>query len=256
MNKAIFQDTGGFPLETETLNNMQDAYNIFNALGEMAGNKTIIKGCEVVGAEVSDGLVYLDGELFEFRGAQAQAKVIIKQDIVSVPFGNGDVKETYFNRYVTFGTGADAILWSEFKTLDPLLVLMNRIDVVEKKASVFQAGGGMVLWNKPATDIPAGWAEVVDWRGRMPVGMDSAQTEFAAQGQEGGAKEKTLSVDEMPEHDHGVQGYAGVQGVDTNSHIDAPTNGDSHTRTTKEGNGVSFSIMNPYRVVMFIEYVG
>jgi hypothetical protein len=44
-----------------------------------------------------------------------------------------------------------------------------------KKTAVFQAGRGMVLWNKPAVDIQLD-GRIVDWRGRMPVGFDASPT--------------------------------------------------------------------------------
>jgi microcystin-dependent protein len=49
-------------------------------------------------------------------------------------------------------------------------------------------------------------------KGRVPVGLDSAQTEFDALGETGGAKTHTLSVAEMPAHDHGgVSGSGSIQ---------------------------------------------
>lgn len=39
-------------------------------------------------------------------------------------------------------------------------------------------------------------------KGRVPVGVDSSQTEFATLGQVGGEKTHTLTVDEMPSHQH------------------------------------------------------
>jgi microcystin-dependent protein len=39
-------------------------------------------------------------------------------------------------------------------------------------------------------------------KGRIPVGLDSAQTEFDALGETGGAKTHTLTTAEMPSHTH------------------------------------------------------
>jgi microcystin-dependent protein len=39
-------------------------------------------------------------------------------------------------------------------------------------------------------------------KGRVPVGFDSAQTEFDALGEAGGAKTHTLTTAEMPSHTH------------------------------------------------------
>jgi len=49
MNRINIQQTGGFPLETDTLNAMQNAYDIFNSLGNIIAPLAIVKGCEIVG---------------------------------------------------------------------------------------------------------------------------------------------------------------------------------------------------------------
>lgn len=77
---------------------------------------------------------------------------------------------------------------------------------------------GMIqLWYGAAANCPAGWAicdgtnGTPDMRGRVPVGLDSGQTEFDALGEAGGAKTHTLTEAEMPSHDHG----ASTQDADT-----------------------------------------
>lgn len=267
MNKLDVNQVGGFPLTTRILDEIQKAFTVFNGLGALAGDKTIISGCTVAGSTVSNGVVYVNGEVFEFRGGNTQTKVIIKEDAENLVFENNESKTVIRTRYVTFGTGVGAFDWVDFKRLIEIKAiptdLVTRLEALEKKNAVFQAGGGMVLWNKPASAIPAGWQEVVDWRGRMPVGFDAAQVEFNAMGKTGGAKNKSLSIAEMPEHDHDFK---------TNTNIDFGA-GDGIVRqrarsnsegpglpiaggTSSKGNGDGFSILNPYRVVMFIEYIG
>ncbi|MCR9099462.1 MAG: tail fiber protein [bacterium] len=52
---------------------------------------------------------------------------------------------------------------------------------------------------------------VPDLRGRTPMGADPGQTEFASLGQTGGAKTHTLTVAQMPSHNHsGFTGFAGT----------------------------------------------
>jgi microcystin-dependent protein len=43
---------------------------------------------------------------------------------------------------------------------------------------------------------------VPNLKGRVPVGLDSAQTEFDARGETGGAKTHTLTLGQMPSHTH------------------------------------------------------
>ena len=256
MNKTNFIQTGGWPLKSERLQELQTAYSIFNAYGSLAGNLTIISGCETLGTTVTDGVVFIDGELYGFKSASVtpSSTVIIIETPINRGFKNGVIKTVHTLRYATFGTAETSWPWSDFKLLDPITELMRRLNVLEKKNAVFQAGGGMVLWNKPAVDIPAGWQEVIDWRGRMPVGFDNVQSEFNVMGKTGGQKNKKLSIDEMPRHRHGTGSYSGV-GTGVKSEPWEGYNG-AGDYTDYQGNDQAFSILNPYRVVYFIEYIG
>ncbi len=130
MNNINFQQSIGFPLETNTFQEMQEAYRMFNAIGDLAGDKTIIKGCVENGQNISDGVIYLNGELFEFRGGVRQQSVVIKEEVTQVEFEDGENKDTYFNRYVEFGTGLDTYPWSDFKRVDNLVqVKQSFVDV-------------------------------------------------------------------------------------------------------------------------------
>lgn len=255
MNKTNFIQTGGWPLKSERLQEQQTAYSIFNAYGSLAGNLTIISGCETLGTTVQDGVVYIDGELYDFKSASVTptSTVIIIETPINRGFKNGVVKTVHTLRYATFGTAETSWLWSDFERLDPITELMRRLSVVEKKTAVFQAGGGMIFWNKPANEIPEGYQEVVDWRGRMPVGFDSTQVEFNAIGKVGGSKNKSLSVDEIPSHNHGFRAYT-QSGSNSGSGGEAAGYFENKV-TSNTGGGQSFSILNPFRTVLFIEFI-
>jgi hypothetical protein len=262
MNKTEFVQTGGFPVKAERLQELQTAYEIFNQFGSLAGNLTIVSGCTVIGSNVSDGFVFINNELLPFKAGTLAANVIIVEEASSKEFLNGEVKPVHFNRYATFGTSVNSFPWVDFvrpiQTKTIPLDLVSRLENLEKKAAVFQAGGGMVFWNKPLAEIPDGWQEVVNWRGRIPVGLDTTQTEFNLMGKQGGAKNKTLSISEIPSHNHGlsqVKNYTSNFG--TNGFYDRSNGAGNGTLTTdSQGGGASFSIMNPYRVVLFIEFIG
>lgn len=142
-----------------------------------------------------------------------------------------------------------------------------------KIMSVFQADGAMLFWNKPANTIPEGWQEVVDWRGRFPVGMNVDEPEFVTLGKEGGEKRHKLTIDELPKHKFKIaspstqSSYSSLnsgnslatinnQGNDGNYVLggiaDEPTVGLS----SQVGNDQEHNNLPPYRTVLFIEYVG
>ena len=259
MNKANFQQNGGFPIETNTFDFMQSAYDIFNCFGEMAGDKTIISGCESNGTEISDGYIYYNKELLFFKGGVEIDNIVIVEEVSKEDFEDGIQREVYKNRYATFGFagGGTSIDWSEFKRFNPLSAITEKIASLERKTSVFTLGGGMVFWNKPASEIPEGWREVVDWRSRIPVGYNPNEFEFNSLGKTGGAKTHRLTEQELPPHKHGMEDGAG--GDDGSGRVVAGNDNGTQSLwkayTKITGGGQSFSIMNPYRVVMFIECI-
>ncbi|SHH75376.1 hypothetical protein [Flavobacterium johnsoniae] len=117
MNSSAFIQTGGYPLKSERLQELQTSFKIFNAFGNIAGNFTIVEGCETEGSIVKNGKIYIHPELLDFREADATGNpnVIIIEEAVQRPFENGTVKTVYLNRYATFGTAEISWPWSNFK---------------------------------------------------------------------------------------------------------------------------------------------
>jgi hypothetical protein len=291
MNLLNFLQRVGFPMDVNVLDNMQKAYQLFNGLGALAGDLSIIKGCELTGNTVSNGVVYINGEVLEFRSGLVSENVIIVEEKETAEFENTEIHEIHYVRYATFGVATTSYPWASFKRAFPtrdiatalaekvnssaMPAILERITTLEKKNAVFQEGGGMVLWNKPASKIPAGWAEVVNWRGRIPAGWNPNDSDFDTVGETGGQKTKQLSTPEIPAHSHKLFSPAatavGIQ-VTANTHPIVSSDGtgwgnDSYRirasnaqpslgHSGPEGSGNEFSIMNPYRVVLFIEYVG
>jgi hypothetical protein len=131
MNKINFNQSVGFPLETEILDEMQKAWTVLNALGAIAGNLTIISGCSVAGVTAGNGVVYIDGEVLAFQGGIVQDHVIIVENIQSREFEDTNSREVIFTRYATFGTATPQWLWTDFKrpietkTLEATLQTIN-----------------------------------------------------------------------------------------------------------------------------------
>lgn len=261
MNKLEVNQVGGFPMTTRILDEIQKAHAVFNSLGGLAGNFTIIAGCVTAGTTVSDGFVFINGEVFDFKGGLAQSKVIIKEDVENLTFQNGNANPVIKTRYVTFGTGVGAINWVDFKRpieTKEISALIQRIEDLEARPLVGNIPIGLIaIWGQAANLIPDRWEEYTELSGRFPIGF-SNDPDFDVVGKPGGAKSKTLSIAEMPEHDHAIGNSRRNTGGGSGGNENHPTSfaGTREHITDKQGEGESFSIMNPYRVVHFIKYKG
>ncbi|MCB6232329.1 hypothetical protein LIS90_13845, partial [Flavobacterium psychrophilum] len=180
----------------------------------------------------------------------------------------GNDKNVLFVRYATFGIGATSFPWTNFKRPKTTIelteekaeqtlidTLITRILSLEARPQSNVPIGLIAIWDRPANVIPTGWIEYQALRGRMPIGLDPNDPELDGLGTYDGAKNKRLSIKEMPEHTHGgvptrVSGEPDAGGLQCNFDLNNTGN------TLPQGSGQEFSIMNPYRVVHFIKYIG
>ncbi|MCC9016489.1 fibronectin type III domain-containing protein [Flavobacterium lipolyticum] len=174
--------------------------------------------------------------------------------------------------------------------LNPLLShvddLINRVTKLEEKKPAESAipKGMIAIWGRPASQIPEGWEEYVPLRGRMPVGFydptgdEKTQDQREGRGEgvtyyydndgytiypfdtilnDGGHIKKKILLSEMPSHSHKFTAdhYVTGSGMRFGSNASDDT-GLVNLETEPSGSGVPFSVMNPYRVIHFIEYTG
>jgi hypothetical protein len=272
MNYLNFNQSIGFPLETDILDQMQKNYNILNAFGAIVGNFSIITGCKTIGTTVSDGIVFINGEVFQFKGGTVQDNVVIVQTVESLEFEDFNSREVIFTRYVTFGTATTQFLWSDFKpgfetkNIPTALAqkaenvtvnaLIARIEALEAKPSNVPVGL-IAIWGRPLSDIPAGWEEYINLRGRFPMGQNPDDSELASLGSPGGSKTKKLSIAELPIvspiNGSGIQKGSSFGGSGGNTMADIPGGNFGPGELIKPfGGDQPFSILNPYRIVHFI----
>ncbi|AUS06490.1 hypothetical protein [Pseudotamlana carrageenivorans] len=219
MNSINFNQVGGFPLEAEILSDMQSAYELLQCFGDVIGAKSIIKGCTVTGSTVSDGVIYWDGEVLEFKGGLAESKIVIIETKIQLPFEDGNIKDVYIKRHAEFGTGIGEADWSDFKRAFPLTSALF-IDEVR-------------MYSGLVSEIPWGWYLMdgtngtLDVRDRFPVPYNPDTADYDTIGKTGGEKEVTLTEAQMPSHTH--SGTTSTNGAHTHTHqrLKVATKGES-----------------------------
>lgn len=263
MNKVNYDQTEGFPLDVNILDFGQKANQITQQLGEIIAPLAIIKGCVQNGNNVSDGIVCINGEMLPFKGGLKQDVVRIVETAENRVFENGSSKPVLITRYATFGAGADfGYSWGQFhrgltiKKIEEKLndktdwnKLVERVNKLEVLARPFSAGGGMVLFNRPISEIPDGWREVENWRGRIPMHFDPNDENLNNVGEIYGDKTRTLTTANLPRNKYG-----------TNFGAEIKSDGKPKYRSGWEkgsdiylGNDEPFSIIPPVKIAVFIE---
>ena len=275
MNVVRYKQTGGFPLDTNNLDFLQSSFHILNTLGNLAGDMVIISGCETTGNTVSNGVVYVNKEVLEFRGGSLSANVFIKEEAVSGTFEDGSFKPIEITRYVTFGSSTPdkTFKWEGFKRVENLIEntkknadFEKRIKALENKKSPVPIGL-IAIWGKPASEpIPEGWKECTDLRGRMPLGWNPDDADFSELLKNDGEKTHQLKVQELPVIEGGFEtvthmtrlGTGVVRGVSGGqAQIAGGASQWLHEQMElKFGGNQPHNNMPPYRIIKFIEFIG
>lgn len=265
MNNIDFNQTGGFPLSTQILAAQQEAYRVFNQLGYLAGSDLVIlTGCEVgAGGSVTNGFVHIGGEVLPFVGTTVTEKVIIVETQDSRGFEDGSVKPVIYTRYATFGAGGTEYTWTDFRRPKTLFQLEDRLLQLEKSVPI----GLVAIWDRPADEIPEGWEEHADLKGKVPAGYLSGDVNFGALGSNIGAAQVTLSQNELPKIEGVIETLtgnavspSGAFGY-TYSNTAYIGGGSASTFSHKGvkmsfGNNAAHTNIQPSRIVKFIRFVG
>lgn len=264
-----FMQTDGVPLTADLMDAMQDAYSIFNVIGDVAGHLTILSGCEVVGTSVNPGIVAINGDVLWFEGGGVDTTVFIFQEDIQKVFKNQVSKVLIEKKTVKFGYASTMYNWADFVRLPTLKemktaiegkanqsafdLLVERVIKLELKTAPIENGGVILPFRKPASEIPAGWKECLDTTGKMLIHCDPNDVDLSTLGASGGNKKITQTINQMPKHSHTYTRTSPWTG--SGGGFDGGGNPFQvvSANTSEVGNNEAMNILNPHRIVLFIE---
>ena len=125
---------------------------------------------------------------------------------------------------------------------------------IELMKLVFPIGSTYITQTNtnPSTILKFGTWERV--KGKVLVGLDEDDTDFNEIGKTGGEKTHTLTVDEMPAHNHSAKFCegTGVYSVFPKGNGSNPEWGGSTNTIANTGEGQAHNILQPYQVVGYM----
>lgn len=128
------QTDGQFPLDCETLAMLQENGNIQAIIGNIAGDKAVLLGCEQNSSktERQEGYVFLrtkdypDGEVIYWKGGStANGMHVVKEDTQVQAFGAS--YDAYTSRWLEPGTGEENYDWADFADVKNMRELMEEV---------------------------------------------------------------------------------------------------------------------------------
>ena len=151
MNKIIgnylSQANKSFPVDCETLDYIAGNATLAEMLGNIAGDKMILYGCDAVNGGVSrkEGYVFLrtkdypEGEVLRFEGGSTASGLHVVKNDVAVSANGYSFPKAYTARYLAAGYGSEQYKWEDFEEVKTNRTLWEALSGLQKAFSDFSA---------------------------------------------------------------------------------------------------------------------
>ena len=247
--------------------NVSNGYQLFEAIKRVASKNDFIGSATKQGNDT----VYFDAPLNIFKDKESM--------IFSVNFDSADALNKAicpapnFSKTLvisgTFKSGQKVRLINEasrivvsgiYETndvpnlLQRLTYLESVIGTMNKIITPIVNGGAPLLWMRPANEIPEGYQEVTEFRGKSIFGFDPNDTDFNVVMKETGSKSFTINKSNLPSNiNTELMKFNNKQ----TTSLGIRTGTDFYAETENVGgSGTEIKKLDPSRIVMFIKYTG
>lgn len=125
LGRFLTQENRDFPIDCETFDYLQVNMAMLAILGNIAGNKAILQGCQLSlnNTRREAGYVFLktndfpDGEILYWEGGSISSGMYLKQEVLSVTDKGTEYPQAYVVRSLAPGIGLENYSWSGFRSI-------------------------------------------------------------------------------------------------------------------------------------------
>lgn len=275
MNKGNFTATDNFPVSTFTYDFLQQMSILAGKLAALGGLNYILSGCTKEGNNVNDGFIVINGEVLPFKGGVLKDKVTIKETKLTDSFAGVDYPESYILRNAEFSDMGE-YNWDDFVQVvtnqelqkqinsvrgEPVGMKIDWSGRVDRVPENYVLADGRILRTADYPDLAWVYGKeneesfsVPDLRDRFIVGFNSTNPDYDSIGKKGGAEKLILTIDQMPNHAHGIKFTENKWGDNANSRPfpDATGSAGYTAQTEAVGGGEEIDIRPKYYVLAYI----
>lgn len=124
LGRFLLQPNKNFPVDCETLDALQTNIAMMQVVGNIAGDKSILAGCEPEqnGTRRKAGYVFLrtkdfpEGEVIYWEGGNVSGGMYVNQEVVQVTAQGYEFPQAYTVRSLLPGVGSENYSWDDFRT--------------------------------------------------------------------------------------------------------------------------------------------
>lgn len=184
----LAQSSESFPIDCELLNSIQENSLMVEVLGNIAGDKTILMGCEGEenGAKRKEGFVFLrtqdypNGEVLYYEGGNVNVGMYIKKQDISAIASGTEYPKAYTVRSLSPGIGEENYAWKDFTNIKTNKDLQEAD--IKHDLGIVEVGS-IILWPGVLGSMPHNYAvcngQVMDMN-QYPLLFSKIQKRFTS----------------------------------------------------------------------------
>ena len=166
IGRFLLQPNKNFPVDCETLEALQTNIALLQVLGNIAGDKAILLGCELKqnNTHREAGYVFLktkdfpEGEVIYWEGGTVSGGMYVHQEIVPVTAQGYEFPQAYTVRSLKPGVGSENYKWSDFSAVPTPRELDAKIKTQDTTIGELSAPPLGIIQMWAGKTVPAGYA--------------------------------------------------------------------------------------------------